>query len=250
MADKVKLEFELQMGEEGVRVSLAVPAGPLSARRMLPIFQGLTGQVVEVAVTNVTKSGETVSCKAGCAACCRQLVPISWTEARQLRALVDAMPEPRRSEVRARFADAVDRLDAAGLLAEVRSFDALPEKQFLTVHPRYLALGIACPFLVDESCSIYAHRPLICREYLVTSPAELCFEAASPQAKRVRLPTFTSLAVASLEGGGPSDSRLALVMLLEWTDAHAGVAEVLRPATEWIEELLQGMSREQAPEAP
>jgi Fe-S-cluster containining protein len=250
MADKVKVEFELQMGEEGVRVSVAVPAGPMPARRMLPIFQGLTGQVVEVAVTNAAKSGETVSCKAGCAACCRHLVPLSWTEARQLRAVVDAMPEPRRSEVRARFADAVGRLEAAGLLDEVRSFDSLPEKQFLSVHPRYLALGIACPFLVDESCSIYAHRPLVCREYLVTSPPALCFDAAAPLVKRIALPTFTSLAVANLEGGGPSDSRLALVMLLEWTDAHAGVAEVQRPATEWIEELLQGMSRDQVPQAP
>jgi Fe-S-cluster containining protein len=37
-----------------------------------------------------------------------------------------------------------------------------------------------CPFLEDESCSIHPDRPLVCREYLVTSPAELC---AGPRRK-------------------------------------------------------------------
>ncbi len=39
---------------------------------------------------------------------------------------------------------------------------------------RYFHLGIACPFLEDESCSIHADRPISCREYLVTSPAVNC----------------------------------------------------------------------------
>ena len=91
------------------------------------------------------------------------------------------MPEPRRTEVRARFADAVAKIEAAGLLPEARAFDSLPDEQYLALHPRYFALQIACPFLEDESCSIYSQRPLVCREYLVTSPAEYCFEETSPK---------------------------------------------------------------------
>ena len=34
----------------------------------------------------------------------------------------------------------------------------------------YFQLGIPCPFLEEESCSIYHDRPITCREYLVTSP--------------------------------------------------------------------------------
>ena len=247
MADKVNVEFELQMGEQGVRVSVAVPAEPVQARRMLPLFMGLTNQVVDVGVAAATKQGDVVSCKPGCAACCRHLVPISWTEARQIRAMVDAMPEPRRSEVRARFADAVGRLEADGLLPETRAFDALPDEQFLTVHPRYFALYIPCPFLEDESCSIYAQRPLVCREYLVTSAAEHCFDAASPKVHRIPLPVFASLAVPMLESTDPRDSRLALVLALEWTDAHAGDEQVLRPAVEWIDAMLQKMTGKPLP---
>ncbi|HEY3817572.1 MAG TPA: YkgJ family cysteine cluster protein [Polyangiaceae bacterium] len=243
MADKVKVEFELQMGEEGVRVAVSVPVAPVPVRRMLPLFQGLANQVVDAAVLDATKRDEEVSCKAGCGACCRHLVPISHPEARQIRALVDAMPEPRRTEVRARFAAAVARLEAEGLLPDVRGFDKLAQQEFLTVHPRYFKLGIPCPFLEDESCSIYPNRPLICREYLVTSPPELCFDVASPKVKRIPMPTFVSLAVANLEGTDPSDSRLALVLALEWTDAHAADAETTRPATEWIDALLEGLAR-------
>jgi NADH:ubiquinone oxidoreductase subunit D len=56
-----------------------------------------------LAEENARASGATVSCKKGCGACCRQLVPVSEIEARQLKELVEQMPEPRRSEIWARF---------------------------------------------------------------------------------------------------------------------------------------------------
>ena len=51
------------------------------------------GTVVGVAVEDAVAEGETISCKKGCGACCRQLVPISQVEARRIRDLVEAMPE-------------------------------------------------------------------------------------------------------------------------------------------------------------
>jgi Fe-S-cluster containining protein len=249
MADKVKVEFELQLGPEGIRVALNVPAAPVPARQMLPLFQGLTHQVIDVAVAGAAEQGETVSCKAGCGACCRYLVPISKTEARQLRAVVDAMPEPRRSEVRARFADAMARLEAGGMLEEVRRFESLPEEQFLTLTARYLALRIPCPFLEDESCSIHPQRPLICREYLVTSPPERCGDTW-PVVSRITLAVSMSQAVAKLETTDPRDARLALVLALEWTDAHAGDEQALRPAVEWIDAMLEGMTGKPVPGVP
>jgi len=217
------------------------------ARRMLPLFQGLTNQVIDVAVAEIVRRGGAVSCKAGCGACCRQLVPISTTEAHQIRALVDAMPEPRRSEIRARFADAVARIEAAGMLPDARGFDAMPEEEFLTVHPRYFALRIPCPFLEDESCSIHPQRPLICREYLVTSPPEHCSDGPPGSVYRIKLHSVVSHAVTQLEGTDPRDSRVALTLALEWTEAHAGDEPVLRPGVEWIDKLLEGMTGKPVP---
>ena len=243
MAEKVKVEFELKLGEKGIHAALTVPGEPVPARRMLPLFQGLADQVVGVAVAEVEQAGREVSCKAGCGACCRQVVPLSRTEAHQIRALVDAMPEPRRVQIRRRFADGVARLEAAGLLDEVRGFDLLPETPFHALHWRYLALRIPCPFLEDEACSIHPHRPLICREYLVTSSPEHCVDATPGAVRLVQMPALVSFGVLKLEGTDASDSRVALSLALEWTDAHADTEDQqLRPPVEWIDMMLEGMT--------
>ena len=67
--------------------------------------------------------------------------------------------------------------------------------------PAYFALGIPCPFLEEESCSIHPDRPLVCREYLVTSPAELC---AGPTQEGV---TPVPVPKVSLAARGLQDER-------------------------------------------
>src|SRR5262249_61696224 len=52
----------------------------------------------------------------------------------------------------------------------------------------YFRLGIDCPFLEDETCMIYADRPLVCRGYVVVSPPELCTDPRAGQVQVVRLP--------------------------------------------------------------
>src|SRR5439155_8807845 len=76
----------------------------------------LAGRATAVAMAKVEEQGQAVSCGAGCGACCRQLVAISFVEARALADLVAALPSQRRAEIRARFADGVRRLEEAGLL--------------------------------------------------------------------------------------------------------------------------------------
>src|SRR5690606_17779772 len=86
-----------------MHATVTVPTGPMRLRQMLPLVQSLASQLADRAGESVTAGGETISCKKGCGACCRQLVPVAEVEAREIGALVEAMPEPRRSEVRARF---------------------------------------------------------------------------------------------------------------------------------------------------
>jgi Fe-S-cluster containining protein len=226
------------MGGESVSLSVDLPATPTSARRMLPVFQSLAHQVIDVAVAEAKKRGESVSCKAGCGACCRQLVPISLTEARALAALVASMPEPQRSKVRARFAKATARLEAAGLLDELRRFDQMPPAWHRTIHARYFPLGIPCPFLEDESCSIHPQRPVVCREYLVTSPPDHCASATSEGVRRLPLHGEVSTDIVRLEYLGPTKSRVALVLATEWAEEHRRDEPGPRPPLEWVEEVL------------
>ena len=88
---------------------------------------------------------------------------------------VERLPADRQAEVRARFADRVERLREAGLLdALLDRVSPLDGAAARDLAARYLALGLVCPFLEDDSCSIYDERPFVCRRYLVTTPPALC----------------------------------------------------------------------------
>jgi Fe-S-cluster containining protein len=234
MGAMVKIAFDMELGQERIRVSGSVPEAPVPARRMLPFFQQIADQVVGAAVREVEREGKTVSCKAGCGACCRQLVPITRTDARELHALVGALPEPRRTQVRERFAKALESLGEAGLREPVSRMQSLPPAERQALALRYLAQRVACPFLEDESCSIHARRPIICREYLVTSPAEHCVAGLPEHLREVPLETQLSAGTAWLESDEGRGTLMPLVMALEWAEAHAGDEPERRPPVEWI----------------
>ena len=163
---------------------LTVPAGPSSPAQLLPALRPLSEAILSVAVERARKRGQRVSCGPGCGACCRQLVPIAPPEARQIERLVEDLPEPRRSAIRERFEAVRRRLAEAGLLERLTNPEKSSDAPMRELGLDYFRLGIACPFLEDESCSIYGERPIACREYVVTSPAANC---ANPSPETVRI---------------------------------------------------------------
>ncbi len=200
--------------------TVSVPAEPVPPRRLLPMVQKLTSALVGMGEKLVAEAGRTISCKAGCGACCRQLVPVSESEARHLRDLVEAMPEPRRSHVRERFADARRKLAAAGVLD--RLLKPNEHTRDLDLGIDYFHAGVPCPFLEDESCSIHPDRPLVCREYLVTSPTERCGSPSPGYVERVPVPGQFMTSFAKLDGPNERAVRwVPLALSLEWADAHA-----------------------------
>jgi len=220
----VVFKIEMVVGEHTLEGSARVPDGIMRLADLLPILQGFDDAVVGVAADKVTEAGRTISCQAGCGACCRQLVPISRAEAVQLAELVEGMPAERQAAVRERFRSTLAALAEHGLLARLRRPGLL---KTLTARRKigeeYFRLSLPCPFLEEESCSIYPHRPLTCREYLVTSPAENCREPCPDTIEKVPLPVkFSELLYTFGDGFGAQASRwMPLVLALEWAARHA-----------------------------
>jgi Fe-S-cluster containining protein len=214
--------IQLAIGGQRLRLEITVPAGPSRPQDLLPVLQGLTDVVVGIAVRGVEGQGQAVSCRKGCGACCRQLVPISESEARALAQGVAAMPEPRRSRVRARFAEARERLEAAGLLDQLRHPERVADPHVVALGLSYFGLGLACPFLEEESCSIHPDRPLSCREYLVTSPADACARPSAETVRRVPLPARVAGAARAVDrqASASAGGWVPLVLALEWAEAH------------------------------
>jgi Fe-S-cluster containining protein len=218
-----------------------VGEGPLAAH-LIKVY------LPPLALKDAETEGAKVSCQKGCGACCRQLVPISEVEASQLGVLVNDMPEPRRSEIRARFAAERLRLKRSGLLEKLLIPDLLRPEERTPFALDYFFQGIVCPFLEEESCSIYPDRPIPCREYLVVSPAENCAKPSPDAVKCLKLPAEISRAVRSFNPEQNPGRWIPLVLAIEWANAHPDELP-LRLGTELVHELLCRLVGKEGPGA-
>lgn len=238
----VEVRFRLRIGGAPWDAVAYVPRGPAPVSALLPTIGRLTDRVVERARQDVEASGRTVSCGPGCGACCRQPVPIAVSEAHRLVALIRSWSAPRRRAVEARFDAALARLEAAGLLEPLRTLGDLEGVDARQALGRaYFDLGIACPFLEDESCAIHADRPIACREYLVTSEAARCADPAPEHVDLVPLPVRPSVALFRMTAEGPGEDAepVLLVLAREVVEAE----EACEPATTPGPALLEGYVR-------
>jgi Fe-S-cluster containining protein len=248
MPDAETAQIELSGPGWQLSSTVSVPKGPMAVEELLPLAQILTDKVVDFTSRSVGEGGRKISCKKGCGACCRQLVPIPEVEARHIRDLVNAMAEPRRTEIRRRFVEARRRLADSGLLEKLLAREHWREDEVQALGMQYFIQGIPCPFLEDESCSIHPDRPITCREYLVTSPAENCARPSSKNIAQVELPFKIWPALARLEKPGPSSRFVRWVPLIlapEWADAHPAEPPT-RPGTELLRELFEQLSANKA----
>src|SRR6478752_1252411 len=125
--------LRLTVGELKIAHPITVPSAAVPATEIVPALQGLVNAVVAAA-----EAGQAISCRKGCGACCRQLVPISRTEGERLLWLVEAMPTERRAALTTRFAAAEAAIDRAGLKER-------GERSDRELSLAYFALGIPCP---------------------------------------------------------------------------------------------------------
>jgi Fe-S-cluster containining protein len=247
----INVNVELAGPEWRLQTTMSVPAEPIALKEMLPLFFSFADAVMSTAANGVEQTGEKISCKKGCGACCRQLVPISETEARWIQEVVDRLPPEKQTQIRNRFAEARRRLAETGLLEKLFQRESWAEGEGWSIAMSYFRLGIPCPFLENEACSIHPDRPVKCREYLVTSPAEHCRAPTAQTIRPVELPFQMWTALARLENTSPSKEKIRwvpLILALEWADVHAQEPKP-RPGHEVLREFFdcltgKGVSQE------
>lgn len=234
---------KLAIGTQALDLKLVVPDEEVPPDTLLPVLQTLANTVVDGVEQDAADHGVEISCKKGCGACCRQPVPVSQAEARMLAQVVEDMPEPRRSEVKARFEAALEHLREAGLFERTVNFHSFGREERLDTVRAYFSLGIPCPFLEEESCSIYADRPLVCREYVVVSSPRHCAKLDGSKIMRLPLPasifsTFSKMEGVNRTGDSP---YMPLIAALEWVDEHGQDCET-RPGPKWIQQFFERLS--------
>lgn len=238
---------QVQFRAFGEQVTLDAPAPPPSARldHVLPLLRLIDDAIVDRAVLHAEAEGATISCRKGCSACCRaQAVPVTPPEAYDLLRLVEDLPEPRQAEVRGRFAEALSRFRTAHLEQRLLQRDPPPDREEMAaIAKRYFQLGIACPFLEDDACSIYARRPFACRQYLVTSPASFCSNPSADTIEPVPVPFAPARATLKMATTVMAEPQyvMFLIMALEYAEAHREQLEREHPAEELLRRWLSAL---------
>jgi Fe-S-cluster containining protein len=132
----------------------------------------------------------------------------------------------------------------SGLLEKIRRCDQWTDEEYKAIGREYFQLSIACPFLEEESCSIHPDRPVSCREYLVTSPAEECAQPFSSQVRTIPIPFKMWWSLARFDPL-PADSQyvpwVPLIQALEWAEAHPEDGPA-RPGPELLGELFGNLT--------
>jgi Fe-S-cluster containining protein len=249
-------EVVLSIGGESLKMSMTVPAAPIKPHRMLPVFQKMTNSFVEISALAAGAKGETVSCRMGCAACCRYPVPVSEIEIYYFAELVESMAEPRRSEVKERFRSAVEHFKSIGWFERIKEIGDLslteaPEEVAEEINKasvEYFGEGVPCPFLdlEAESCTIHESRPIACREYLVTSPAINCSNPTAENIRQVDLFVKPSGTLRYVGMTGQFTGFIPLIRILEFADKIPEKFEE-RTGERWAADFFSKLVRQPIP---
>lgn len=237
-------QITLSIGGTKFEMEMSVPANPVKPMRMLPIFQGMTSSFIEAGVSEVEAQGDSISCRAGCGACCTQAVPLAEIEAYQIAELVENMDEPRRSEIKQKFETACQHFHEIKWFERIDNYAELSPEDRSNLIMEYFSANIPCPFLENNSCSIHRSRPLACREYLVTSPAENC---AAPTPETIRTVNMTIKPSRVLREMERSEnlrnlSFVPMIRALEWA-AEFPDKMPEKTGAEWVKDFVNGLSK-------
>lgn len=256
--DWVTGEVVLSINGSPLKMQMTVPAAPIKPHRMLPVFQKMTNSFVEMSAIAAGAQGQTVSCRMGCAACCRHPVPISETEVYYIAELVEAMPEPRRSDVKQRFKEAVDHFRSTGWfdrINEVGNLSLTESEEIVTdainnAGMEYFREDISCPFLDVEAgaCTIHEDRPLACREYLVTSPAANCSDPSAESIRKVELVVKPSHTLRYVGSTGTFTGFIPLIRALELAKRHPEKFEE-KTGERWAADFFSKLTRQEIPKS-
>jgi Fe-S-cluster containining protein len=233
--------LELRIFGQPVHVETPAVAAQIRFDEALPFLYQLDDRLIALSVEHAAPGP--VSCAKGCSACCRaQPVPVTPPEAYALARLVEALPEPRRSEIESRFAGRAQRLREAGLDGHFLERDpALTPQRAREIAREYFALGLACPFLEDDACGIYAQRPFVCRQYLVTSPAPMCANPFDNPVTPVKMAIAPATATLRASSAAIGETRycVPLTLAMEYVARHRAELERTFPAEQVYRALLK-----------
>lgn len=223
-----------------IRGQVRVDAGPMRLADLVPTAHELTGVIAARANRWAEREGRTITCRAGCGACCRQMVPLSAPEAFHLLEMVQGLDPLRRAYHLGRFEEIQARLEVEKMVEPMLDLAVGADPQ-RSLNRKYFAMQMACPFLVGESCSIHPDRPVACREYNVTSSALWCRDPFGNAVEKVPMPIPLSASLAWLTADltGSPPALIPLTLVPWWVAGHQELGRRNWPGLELFRKFME-----------
>ena len=243
--------FDISINTPAGRLSstVDVPTAFVPVTAIVPLLRRLGEEAQGLEEARLSTEGKARSCTKGCASCCHMLVPLSPPEAYALMEHIRSWPAEKQAHVATRLAEAKSLLLSHGLwhrLTELgESTQPQDDASLEPINRDFYALRMACPFLEEDTCSIYDVRPAACRELLVTSPADYCRNMASQDIMPIPAPIRIS-PILGLLWSELTDSPARLIPLpivSEWVERHAADNERTWQGSHLLDSSLDKMWR-------
>ncbi len=216
-----------------------VPNIPFRLTSLIPPLHQLCNGLVGLAIKREMSKGARISCQKGCGVCCCQLVPLSPPEVFFLADYWRSLPPARRDMLKAKFDLIREVLRKKGIIERLEKIEDTAEHKALGRD--YFQLGLPCPFLEDNACSLYPLRPFSCREYNVTSPPELCRDPINNEVKIVWIPRSMIVDMERLaaELYQVPLMTIPLTLSLDWAHEHETFSKQTWPGIWLFEKMME-----------
>ncbi len=247
------ISFELDILGETARFSISVAQKQARLPDIAPLARTLSTKLTLVVLDRLRKNGEFVPCRKDCSACCNYLIPLSVPEAFRLREEVLALSADQGKAVLQSCLDTAKRIlnekPKEFEISELTGTDS--QIKISQLGKWYAGLKLACPFLSDSLCTSYEHRPVVCREYIVTGSALLCEDKSTDESQKVQTPVglLECLGQLTAELEQSNIEAVMLPLALPWAQENLERGKRTWPAVTMVErfvEILRALNIEQS----
>jgi hypothetical protein len=172
----VKIPFELELFGHPVALEAVCTDSKIALKDIVYPAHQLSSIVVRHAIEYQRSCGRPVACSAGCMGCCKYAITVSLAEAFAINDMIDNLPRQSRLVLLRNMAEAGTRIlgSCSSIIKTINSQQSYLSNQLVEFSRWYSSMDLTCPWLENGLCSEYSSRPLVCREFLVTSSPSRC----------------------------------------------------------------------------
>jgi Fe-S-cluster containining protein len=235
--------LHLDVGGQSLDLAIAARKTTCRLADLVPLASQISQMLMDCSILHAQDAGQTAPCRKGCAACCRYMVAISAPEAQWLWEKVQQLPARKRSDLLARF------LTASRRILDAKMPPAKSDSDLESLSAWYQSLNLACPMLESNCCTLYEHRPIVCREFHVLSPKSQCGRAGG-DVSRVSVPVSLAECLQELDTReSDRETSVLLPLTAAWATSPEASIQKHDDADRLVRQLLNVIRRRAAASA-